>query len=93
VKDVGEQADAALSEKVKEAVEVLKKSVAGTDVEQIKKDTEELTKVLYELSSAVYAKANEQAAGADGEADSGESKDEPIYDAEYEVMDEDKKEE
>ena len=93
VKDVGEQADAALSDKVNEAVEVLKKSVAGTDVEQIKKDTEELTKVLYELSSAVYAKANEQAAGADGDADSGENKDEPVYDAEYEVMDEDKKEE
>ncbi len=95
VKEVGEQADVQLTEKVKAAVEVLKKSVAGTDVEQIKKDTEELTKVLYDLSSAVYAKAAEQQEAASGSeaGGGGQESGEPVYDAEYEVMDDEKKEE
>ncbi len=95
VKDLGDQADATLVDKVKEGAETLKKSLAGTDIEQIKKDTEALTKVLYDLSSAVYAKNAEQQAGPEGNADGGQSgsQDENVYDAEYEVVDEDKKDE
>jgi molecular chaperone DnaK len=95
IKDLGDQADAALVDKVKEGAETLKKALAGTDVEQIKKDTEELTKVLYELSSAVYAKNAEQQAAPEGDAAEGQTggQDENVYDAEYEVMDDDKKDE
>ena len=68
----------------------------GSDIEKIKADTEELTKPLYELTSAVYNKAD--AAQQQGAPDmntqndgQGGAKDEKVVDAEYKVVDDDKK--
>jgi len=94
VKEIGEKADPGQVDKVNAAIETLKKSQGGTDVEKLKADIEELTKVLYEMSSAVYAKAQEQP-GETEESQTGQTGQtadgEKVYDAEYEVMDDDEK--
>ncbi|BBB92776.1 MAG TPA: molecular chaperone DnaK [Methylomusa anaerophila] len=95
IKDLGEKADKAVVEKVQKAIDTLKESLKGTDIEKIKADTEELTKPLYELSAAVYqANAQTEAGQTDGAAGSGTQgapKDEKVVDAEYKVVDDDKK--
>ncbi|EKU70733.1 molecular chaperone DnaK [Selenomonas sp. F0473] len=101
VKDLGENADKALVEKVNAGVEKLKEALKGTDLEAVKKATEELQQPLYELSAAAYQQA-QQAAGAAGAApgaDAGASagaesapQDDNVVDAEFtEVKDDDKK--
>ncbi len=77
--------------KVKIALDTLKESMKGEDLEQIKKDTEALTKPLYELSAELYKEteaakgAQQGAAGAEG----AKKADDDVVDAE--VVDEDKK--
>ena len=88
IKDVGEKADKALVEKVQKAADQLKESLKGTDIEKIKADTEELTKPLYEMSAAAYQEA-EGAQGAPQEQT--EAKDDNVVDAEYKVVDDEKK--
>ena len=76
--------------KVKTALDTLKESMKGEDLEQIKKDTEALTKPLYELSAELY-KETEAAKGAQGAAGAEGAKkaDDDVVDAE--VVDDDKK--
>ena len=88
IKEVGEKADKALVEKVQKADDQLKESLKGTDIEKIKADTEELTKPLYEMSAAAYQEA-EGAQGAPQEQT--EAKDDNVVDAEYKVVDDEKK--
>ncbi len=92
IKEVGDKADKALIKKVQQAADTLKETLKGTDFEKIKADTEESTKPLYELSAAMY-QANEQSApgaeGGDGSQSSPTG--EKVVDAEYKVVDEDKK--
>lgn len=92
IKEFGDKADKALVEKVQQAADKLKETLKGSDIEAIKADTEALTKPLYELSSAMY-QANAQAEGAQPGAQAGEGapKDDKVVDAEYKVVDEDKK--
>ena len=85
IKEVGEKADKALVEKVQKAADQLKESLKGTDIEKIKADTEELTKPLYEMSAAAY----QEAEGAPQEQT--ETKDDNVVDAEYKVVDDEKK--
>lgn len=96
IKDMGDKADKALVEKVQQAADALKETLKGTDTEKIKADTEALTKPLYELTSAVYNQANatggEQQPGSNpGEGAQQGAKDEKVVDADYKVVDEDKK--
>lgn len=96
IKDMGDKADKALVEKVQLAIDQLKETLKGTDIEKIKADTEELTKPLYELTSAVYNQQGAQgepgAAGFDAAGGSqGAGKDENVVDADYKVVDDEKK--
>ena len=80
--------------KVKAAVDTLKETLKGDDLEKIKADTEALTKPLYELSAELYkeTQAQEGAAGAQGAAagaQGAKKADDDVVDAE--VVDEDKK--
>ncbi|MBP2626372.1 MAG: Chaperone protein dnaK [Firmicutes bacterium] len=90
IKDAGDKADKELVEKVQKAADQLKESLKGTDIEKIKADTEELTKPLYEMSAAMY-KAEEEATAEQQQAAPGTAKEEKIVDAEYKVVDEEKK--
>ncbi|MDR7867270.1 MAG: molecular chaperone DnaK [Sporomusaceae bacterium] len=93
IKDLGDKADKALVEKVQQAADKLKETLKGTDIEKIKADTEELTKPLYELTSAVYNQAGPQGEAGPEAAPGGQEapKDEKVVDADYKVMDDDKK--
>ena len=95
LKDFEGKADKELADKVQAAIDVLKESLKGTDSEKIKADTEALSKPLYELTSAVYQQAGPQE-GAPGQAGpsgaaGGAKTDEKVVDAEYKVMDDEKK--
>ncbi len=91
INDLGDKADSNLVEKVNAAVKDLKDALAGTDIEAIKAKSEELTKPLYELTTAMYQQ-NAADGAAGNEAAGGEApKDDNVVDAEYKVVDEDKK--
>ncbi len=77
--------------KVKTAMEALKESMKGEDLDKIKADTEALTKPLYELSAELYKETEvAKAAAGDAGAESGAKKaEDDVVDAE--VVDEDKK--
>ncbi|WP_299445821.1 molecular chaperone DnaK [uncultured Phascolarctobacterium sp.] len=66
--------------KVKAAVDTLKESVKGDDLDKIKADTEALTKPLYELSAELY-KETEAQKGAEG-AQEAKKADDDVVDAE-----------
>ena len=89
IKDAGDKADKDLVAKVQSAADQLKESLKGTDNEKIKADTEELTKPLYEMTAAMYKEEQEAAQGQQGAADA--PNDEKIVDAEYKVVDDEKK--
>lgn len=89
IKDAGDKADKDLVAKVQSAADQLKESLKGTDNEKIKADTEELTKPLYEMTAAMYKEEQETAQGQQGAADA--PNDEKIVDAEYKVVDDEKK--
>jgi len=95
IKEMGDKADKALVEKVQAAADKLKETLKGTDIEKIKADTEELTKPLYELTAAVYQATEAQGApgaqGGDAGTGHGSAKDEKVVDAEYKVVDDEKK--
>ena len=94
LKEFEGKADKELAEKVQAAVNVLRESLKTNDTEKIKADTEALSKPLYELTSAVYQQAGPQegAPGQAGPSNAGGSKqDEKVVDAEYKVVDDEKK--
>lgn len=96
IKEAGDVATAEQKSKVESAIADLKKELEGNNVEGIQSKTEALQTAVYDVSAAMYKKAQEEAAaagsseGGAGSASAGSS-DENIVDADYEVVDEDKK--
>ncbi|WP_372632413.1 molecular chaperone DnaK [Cohnella sp.] len=95
IKDLGDKVDASEVEKANAAKEKLTSAVASDNLEQINQATEELTEIVQQLSVKLYEQAAQQAqpgqeAGDAGSAGSGPAKDN-VVDADYEVVDEDKK--
>ncbi len=99
IKELGDKADAAKVKEVNDAIATLKESLKGDDVEKIKKDAEALTKPLHELTEKLYqqAQAAQQAAGAQqgpqqqGPQAGAKKADDNVVDADYKVVDDDKK--
>lgn len=93
MKDMEGKGKDELIAKVKAAVDTLKETMKGDDLDKIKADTEALTKPLYELSAELYkeTQAQEGAAGEQGAAGAQGAKkaDDDVVDAE--VVDDDKK--
>ena len=81
---------------IEAAISKVKTAVSGADVEAIKASTEELQKAFYAVSEKMYQQANPQGAqggcgtdcncGGDCGAQGGGN----YYDADYEVVDDDK---
>ncbi|QGG47905.1 chaperone protein DnaK [Heliorestis convoluta] len=90
INEMGEKAEAAEVEKVNQAKEELKQALAGEDFEDIKNKTEALTVVLYEMTTKMYQQAG-PAENQQETAGEAEPKDPNVVDAEYTVVDEDKK--
>ncbi|HHV71173.1 MAG TPA: molecular chaperone DnaK [Clostridia bacterium] len=91
IKDFGDKAKPEQIQAIKDKIEPLKKALEGNNIEEIKQKTEDLTKVVYELTSTMYA---QQQANPDSNSQTGQQKssqDDNVVDAEYKVVDDDKK--
>jgi len=94
LKDFEGKGDAAEVEKIKRALEDLKKAAAGENLGDIKAKTEALNQVLYPYIQKMYQQQgapNPGAAGGAGTAgDGGAKHDDNVVDAEYTEVDKDK---
>ncbi|OAB43086.1 molecular chaperone DnaK [Paenibacillus antarcticus] len=94
IKDLGEKIDASEIEKAEAAKEKVKSALETDNIEDITKATEELTEIVQQLSMKLYEQAAEAEQGTEGEAEAtGAAKKDNVVDADYEVVDEDKKQE
>jgi molecular chaperone DnaK len=89
MKDLGDKLDAGLKQEAEDKVQALKKALEGTDTDTIKRASDELTQVLHKLSTKLYEQVSQNTGSTGGSADSG-AKDN-VVDADYKVVDEDKK--
>lgn len=80
-----EQMDEETKEKINTAIEELKKAIELNDIEEIKAKTEALTKEIYNFTTKMYENVNNQSEDIDLEGTDGE-----VFDAEYDVEDEEK---
>lgn len=92
LKDLGDKVDQGEIDKANAAKEKLQEALKSDNIDDIKKASEELTEVVQQLSVKLYEQAAQagQATEAGAEADSAAKKDN-VVDADYEVVDEDKK--
>ncbi|HPE16142.1 MAG TPA: molecular chaperone DnaK [Oscillospiraceae bacterium] len=97
--DMGSKLGVSDREPVEHALEKTKEALKGTDIGAIKAANEELTKAFYAVSEKLYAQSapQEGAPGPDmggaqgGPSDGGSSNGDGFVDADYEVVDDDKK--
>ena len=80
--ELGDKADAADVQDVKNAIEKLKETLKSNDTEAIKADTEAVEKSFYKISEKLYQQAGAQ--GADPNAGAGTDGDGTYYNANYE---------
>lgn len=97
VKEMGDKLSAEDTVKINAEVENTKKALEGNDTEAIKAASEKLTNVSYEVFGKIYQQqaAAQQAQGAAGNGASGAEQSgneggEKVYDADYEVVDDNK---
>ncbi|MDD4331341.1 MAG: molecular chaperone DnaK [Methanosarcinaceae archaeon] len=94
LKEADEVATEEQKSKIKAAVEDLKKVLEGEDLEEIKSKTEALQNAVYEVSAVMYQKAQEAAAAQQADekgAADAKKPEEKVVDADYEVVDDEKK--
>ena len=99
--EMGDKLDAADKGEVEQKLASLKTALSGTDTEAIKKATEELTQAFYKVSEKMYQAAggaqgagfdpNQAAGGAQGGTSGTSGNGQDYYDADYTVVDDDKK--
>lgn len=92
LKDLEGKGDAALMKQVEEAKDKLKKSLESGNIEDIKKDSAALTEPLHKIAEQMYAQAQAaQQQGAEAGAQGSAKEDDNVVDADYKVVDDDKK--
>ena len=102
LEELGDKVDAAEKAEVESKLNELKETLKGSDTAAIKAATEALTQVFYKLSEKMYQQANPQGgqAGANpgcdpncqgGDCGNGGDNGQQYYDADYTVVDDDKK--
>ena len=94
--DLGDKLDAGEKAEVEGKLNTLKEKLKGTDSAAIKQATEELTQSFYKLSEKLYQQANPQGQGFDPsqagpQGPQGGNGGQDYYDADYTVVDDDKK--
>ena len=80
--DLGDKVDSKDKEKAEELIADLKKTLEGSDVDEIKKKTEELNKVAMDLAAKVYEQAAKEAQANTSEDNNDDH--ETVEDATYE---------
>ena len=101
LEELGDKVDAAEKAEVESKLNELKETLKGSDTAAIKAATEALTQVFYKLSEKMYQQANPQGQpganpGCDpncqgGDCGNGGDNGKQYYDADYTVVDDDKK--
>lgn len=94
IKDLGDKVDQAEADKANAAKDKLKQALEGDNLETIKSATEELTQIVQQLSVKLYEQAQQAQQGAAGAADGspeGAANKDNVVDADYEVVDDEKK--
>ena len=102
LEELGDKVDAAEKAEVESKLNELKETLKGSDTAAIKAATEALTQVFYKLSEKMYQQANPQGGqpGANpgcgpncqgGDCGNGGDNGQQYYDADYTVVDDDKK--
>jgi molecular chaperone DnaK len=93
LKEMGDKVNEDAKTKVTEAVDKVKEALKGENVEAIKTANENLTQVWHTIASELYAQAaaEGQPGAADHDGPGAEGKDDSAVDAEFEVVDEEKK--
>ena len=102
LEELGDKVDAAEKAEVESKLNELKETLKGSDTAAIKAATEALTQVFYKLSEKMYQQANPQGGqpganpGCDpncqgGDCGNGGDNGQQYYDADYTVVDDDKK--
>ncbi len=98
--DMGDKIDANDKKSIEDAMAKLRQTMSGTDTAAIKAATEELTKAFYAVSEKLYSQNGGQQAQYDpnmggqnsgGQQQGGSNDGQQYYDADYEVVDDDKK--
>lgn len=84
LKENADKIDEELKNELEAARDELNKALEGNDIESIKAATEAMTQVFYKISAKLYEQANPQG----GEA--GPASDGDVFDADYDVADEEK---
>jgi molecular chaperone DnaK len=79
-------------EKIDKAAAELRETVSGEDVDEIKTKSEELTKVLQEVGTVVYQQAAAAKQAEQAKTEKAKESKEKVVDAEYEEVNENKKE-
>ncbi|ANS75182.1 molecular chaperone DnaK [Paenibacillus yonginensis] len=92
IKDLGDKVDASEIEKANAAKEELSKAVGTDNLDEIKAATEKLTEIVQQLSVKLYEQAQAAQGSTEGaDASQGGAGKDNVVDADYEVVDEDKK--
>jgi molecular chaperone DnaK len=93
LKDLGDKVGQAEIDKANAAKAKLQETVKGDNLDDIRKATEELTLVVQELSVKLYQQAGAEGTGAGDAAQdaAGAARKDNVVDADYEVVDDDKK--
>ncbi len=85
LKESADKIDGELKNELEAARDELKQTLEKDDVESIKSATEALTQVFYKISAKLYEQANPQSEEGTGEGAEGD-----VFDADYDVADDDK---
>jgi molecular chaperone DnaK len=92
--DMGDKIDANDKKTIEDAIAKVKSVSGGSDIEAIKNASDELQKAFYAVSEKLYAGANPGAGAPQGGPQDGNAAGGPgggqYYDADYEVVDDDK---
>ena len=95
LQEMGDKLDPADRSEVESKLQSLKSALTGTDTAAIKHATEELTQAFYKVSEKMYQAAGAQGQGFDptqgGPNPGGGAGGQDYYDADYTVVDDDKK--
>ena len=92
LKDLGDKVPEDQRKNVQDAVDAAKKALEGTDIDAIKAAGEKLQEASHKLAEVVYSNTQEQTAGGNaGASNAGSGSSDDVVDADYEVVDDDKK--
>ena len=92
LKDLGDKVPEDQRKNVQDAVDAAKKALEGTDIDAIKVAGEKLQEASHKLAEVVYSNTQEQTAGGNaGASNAGSGSADDVVDADYEVVDDDKK--